>query len=155
MPFASMHGMLEDRSIVAAGILLSTLLGGCRGHGDDDAERTALSRVQVLSSGRFAAVGKPTSGSVELRARGDDYELCLVNVKIAYDGPVHVYLVGLDDAPTTAAVDNAELKYDMGPLRVGKEQCIALPTAPHPLLRSVVLWNPMYGANLAAARLLD
>lgn len=150
-----MPGMFEVRSIVTAGVLLSTLQSGCQRERDDDAVQAVHHQEQVLLSGRFAAVGKPTSGSVELRARGDDYELCLLNVKIAYDGPVHVYLVGLDDALTTAAVDNADLKYDMGPLSAVEQQCIALPSAPHPLLRSVVLWNPKYGANLAAAKLLD
>ncbi len=108
----------------------------------------------VIGSGRFQSVGKQVSGAVELRKSGDDYELRLVGVTLNHEGEAHVYLVGLDRAPNTRAVDDVELKYDMGPLENGKpEQIIPLPSKPDPALGSVVLWNPKYGANLATASL--
>lgn len=141
--------------VVLALWLTSASFHGCQRGDGDPAGRTADQGEQVLLRGSFVAVAKTASGAVDLRARGDDYELCLENVTIAHDGPVRVYLVGLDDAPSTAAVDRAPLKYDIGPLGAEKHQCITLPSAPDPTLRSVVLWNPRYGANLAAAQLKE
>lgn len=109
---------------------------------------------QVVVSGRFQTVTRPASGSVELVKQGEEYALRLSGVSVKAEGPVHVYLVGLDSALSTAAVDGAELKYDLGPLRVdASEQRIELPSQPDPKLRSVVLWQPKFGANLAAAPL--
>ncbi len=108
----------------------------------------------MLRRGQFSAVGKPASGDVAIVQRGTSFELVLDGVHLKHDGDVRVYLVGLDSAKTTAAVDGTKDKYDLGPLdRSRRRQVITLPGFPSPNLRSVVLWNAKYGANLAAASL--
>lgn len=134
----------------AVGVLLVFI--ACRNSGTTHAESEPEERV--VASGRFEAVTRPGSGSVELLKRGEEYTLKLAGVSLKSDGPIRVYLVGLDAALSTAAVDDAELKYDMGPLHLdAAEQRIELPGAPDPKLRSVVLWHGAFRANLAAARL--
>ncbi len=160
MPYAPVPTVSLDQCVL--GVVLSCLapsilLSACNRESSDSAPdvRTA-SAESTLLSGRFESVGKTTRGTVELIARGDDYFLRLRNVKVEYDGPIHIYLVGVPSAPNTASVDNTELKYDMAPLQNGaEEQLVALPSAPDPALRSVVLWNPKYGANLANAPLQE
>jgi hypothetical protein len=138
-------------------LLVSSALGqmACRSH-RDDSPRPVEAQREVLASGRFESVGKQARGAVELVRDGAEYQLSLLGVELAYEGPVHVFLVGADSAPDTATVDSASVKYDMGPLDVTSErQTIRLPSRPAPGVRSVVLWNPKYGANLAAAALSD
>jgi hypothetical protein len=143
--------------LAASCILLSTLAPSCertQAPSADESNSTAPAEQRVLLQGRFSAVGKPASGNVTLVQRGDAYELVLGGVHLAHEGNVRVYLVGLDSANTTAAVDGAKDKYDLGPLDLEQtRQVITLPSKPAPKLRSVVLWNAKYGANLAAASL--
>lgn len=113
--------------------------------------REPAARERVLLEGSFRSVGKSGTGRARIVRAGDQYELRLEGVELAAEG-AHVYLVGLEDARTSSAVDQAELKYDMGALE-GPDQRIALPSAPDPALRVVVLWNPRFSVNLAAAPL--
>jgi hypothetical protein len=113
--------------------------------------RASEDSEQVLLEGAFQAVSKTARGKVRVIRVGERYELRLEAVELAAEG-AHVYLVGLEEASTSNAVDAAELKYDLGPLQT-PAQTIELPSAPDPSLRVVVLWNPRYAVNLAAARL--
>lgn len=141
----------------ASCVLLSALAPSCerkQAPSADESSSTASAEPRVLLQGRFSAVGKAASGSVTLVERGDAYELVLDGVHLSHEGDIRVYLVGLDSANTTAAVDGAKDKYDLGSLDLGQNrQVITLPSKPAPKLRSVVLWNAKYGANLAAASL--
>jgi hypothetical protein len=114
----------------------------------------ATSGEIVVLSGSFERASRATSGQARIVRRGDQYELVLSNVTVAFDSMVRVYLVGHDRASSTFLVDSAELKYDMAELQRGAErQVIALPSEPDPSLRSVVLYSPMYGINLGFAPL--
>jgi hypothetical protein len=69
---------------------------------------------------------------------------------------VRVYLVGHERASSTRILDETEMKYDMGELERGvPEQRIELPSEPDPALRSVVLFYPSFGVNLAVAPLRE
>ena len=108
---------------------------------------------EVLLEGRFRKVTKEATGIVQIRRRAGDYELVLRGVTVHAKPPIHVYVVGLPEARSTAAVDGTDSKYDMGSLEEGTtEQIIAIPK-PLDELRSVVLWNPAFGVNLASASL--
>jgi hypothetical protein len=131
-----------------------TALSGCKKKEPATTKQTLVEPEGVIASGRFENVGKRVSGRAQLENTSSGYVLRLLEVQLDAAGPIHVYLVGLDEAKNTRAVDEAELKYDMGPLDDDKaEQVIQLPGKPDPALRSIVLWNPTYGANLAAASL--
>jgi hypothetical protein len=109
---------------------------------------------QTMLTGSFERVSRAASGTANIVRHGNDYELRLNGVSVATEGVVHVYLVGHDDASSTRIVTETEMKYDMAELLRGvPEQRIALPSEPSPLLRSVVLFNPAFGVNLAVARL--
>jgi hypothetical protein len=144
-------------SLSTVGWLLgSACLGsGCR-KSDGGAASQAADAEQVVLAGHFQAVAKPASGSVQIIRRGTSYELVLNRVSLKTPHPAHVYLVGSPSARTTHDVDAAEMKYDLGVLQNDQaEQRIALPSEPDPALRSVVLWDPRYAANLASAALTD
>ena len=69
---------------------------------------------------------------------------------------MHVYFVGVPAAKTTREVVQTDTKYDFGLLLTdAPQQVIDLPSEPAPELRSVVLWNPAYGVNLAFAALRE
>ena len=108
--------------------------------------------ARVLLEGAFAPVTKGASGYAKIVGEGEKYSLELEQVAIEADVWTRVYLVGLPEAMSSAAVDGAEMKYDMGALEKPNQR-IELPSRPDPALRSVVLWNPKYKANLAAASL--
>jgi hypothetical protein len=137
------------------GSLAALLLLGCRNQpSEQHSSSQAKPSQRVLLRGTFQAVTKPAQGTAEIIKRGEDYELQLSGVSVKSSGEVHVYLVGLPSAPSTAAVDAVDMKYDMASLTQGAaEQHIALPSEPDVALRSVVLWDPKYGANLASATL--
>ncbi len=137
----------------ATTVSAATVLSGCEK--EEPASTTEVAGERgVIASGRFENVGKRVSGRAQLENTSKGYVLRLLDVQVDAAGPIHVYLVGLDQAKNTRIVDETELKYDMGPLDGSKpEQVIPLPGKPDPALRSVVLWNPQYGANLAAASL--
>lgn len=114
----------------------------------------AASEPEVLLRGKFTRVAKGATGSAELVRRGEQYQLRLRGAGVDSLGEVHVYLVGLPDARSTAALTEAETKYDFGPLKQNApEQLIDLPSEPAPELRTVVLYEPRYRINLAAAAL--
>ena len=152
--------MLTSRAV--PWLLASLLPLGCQhtSHSDTAPTTQPTSPVQtarevVLLRGEFVNVSRPVTGSVELVRKGEAYRLELRGVSVTFDGAVHVYLVGLEEAMTTRAVSSTDLKYDMGTLQQGQnQQSIDLPSEPDPRLRSVVLWSPAYGVNLASARLL-
>jgi hypothetical protein len=109
---------------------------------------------QVLLAGEFERVSRQTTGHAEIVRRGEQYELVLTNVTVKNDSMVRVYLVGHDRASSTFLVDSTELKYDMAELERGvPRQVIELPSEPDARLRSVVLYNPMFGINLGFAPL--
>lgn len=108
---------------------------------------------ETLLEGHFRKVTKEGDGVVQIRRRGKNYELVLRGVTVHAKPPIHVYIVGLREARSTAAVDATDSKYDVGPLKLGAaEQVISIPK-PLDELRTVVLWNPAFGVNLAAASL--
>ena len=87
-------------------------------------------------------------------AATDTHQLVLERVAVDTQDPVHVYLVALDEAPNTRAVEVTEDKYDLGELEPGSvQQTFELPSAPDARLRVVVLWGIKYGVNLAQAKL--
>lgn len=141
-------------------LLCLTLLGvapACQRASEPAPESTtenAASEPEVLLRGNFTRVAKRATGSAELVRRGEQYQLRLRGASVDNLGEVHVYFVGLPDARSTAALTEAETKYDFGPLKQNAaEQLIDLPSEPAPELRSVVLYEPRYRINLAAAAL--
>lgn len=120
---------------------------------DETTKGASAATERVLLEGSFRAVAKSAKGRARVVQEGENYELRLDGVELAADG-AHVYLVGLDDARTSAAVDGTETKYDMGPLEP-PDQVIQLPSEPAASLRVVVLWQPRFGVNLAAAPLRE
>lgn len=136
-------------------------LSGCRsestGAGESPREvagAASAAAAGVLLAGEFAAAARGGRGRAEIVRQGNDYALRLVGVRIEAGGPVRVYLVGAERASTTRSVVEAEQKYDLAALDPRlDEQLIPLPSAPDPALRSVVLWEPRYGVNLAYAAL--
>jgi hypothetical protein len=109
-----------------------------------------------LLNGHFEAVAKRASGSARFAyvAATDTHQLVLERVEVDTLDPVHVYLVSLDEAPNTRAVEVTEDKYDLGEFQAGSIlQTFDLPSAPDARLRVVVLWGAKYGINLAQAKL--
>lgn len=110
--------------------------------------------ADVLLSGRFERVAKKVEGRVELVRKGDRYALRLLGTSVDHPGEVHVYFVGLPSARSTLEMARTEMQYDFGKLEQGApEQIIGLPSEPAPELRTVVLFEPRYRVNLAAAAL--
>ena len=129
---------------------------GCRQSSDSSKQGAANSALpsEVVLRGDFARVAKKATGSAEIIRTGNRYQLRLQNTEVDTLGEVHVYLVGLPEVPNTAALTATEVKYDFGPLERGaSQQLIDLPSKPAPELRSVVLYEPRYRVNLAAAAL--
>jgi hypothetical protein len=109
---------------------------------------------QILLTGSFERVSRAVTGTASIVRRGTDYFLLLSAVTVAQAGQIRVYLVGDDGARSTRIFDETALKYDMAPLEQGvPEQRIALPSQPDASLRSVVLFYPAFGVNLAVAPL--
>lgn len=132
------------------------MVPGCRQDSDsaNPAAENSAPTSQVLLRGDFARVAKNVSGSAEIVRSGDRYQLRLHHTKVDTLGEVHIYLVGLPEVPSTAALTATDVKYDFGPLEQGApQQLIELPSEPAPELRSVVLYEPRYRINLAAAAL--
>jgi len=131
----------------------------CKRDGTDTKAEPAETRAapdpgEVVLSGSFKRVAKKVEGRVELVRKGERYALRLLGTKVDVLGEVHVYFVGLPDAKSTLELAGTEMQYDFGPLEQGApEQIIALPSEPAPELRSVVLFEPRYRVNLAAAAL--
>lgn len=146
-------------------LLLSLGAVGCRSRnsrvqptpsvvGSAEDVKAAVQGEQVLLVGSFERVARAASGSAQIVRRGDSFELQLKGVSVAQEGVVRVYLVGHDYAKSTRILDETEMKYDMAELERGvPEQNIALPSEPDPALRSVVLFYPEFGVNLAVAPL--
>lgn len=143
----------------ATALLLAFACAACKAQsGGSNAETSkadaAADPTEVLLSGTFKRVAKKVEGRVELVRKDTRYALRLVNTKVDNLGEVHVYFVGLPDARSTLELSAAETQYDFGPLEQGaQEQIIALPSEPAPELRTVVLFEPRYRVNLAAAPL--
>jgi hypothetical protein len=115
---------------------------------------TTVPNEQLLLEGTFERVAKAASGTARIVRRGNVYELRLNNVIVAQEGAVRVYLVGHERAANTRILDETEMKYDMAELERGvAEQRIELPSEPDRALRSVVLFYPAFGVNLAVAPL--
>jgi len=146
---------------VALSVALAGACPGCKGWGasktdaaDSSEASGAADQTEVLLSGSFKRVAKSVEGRVELVRRGNNYALRLLNTKVDNLGEVHVYFVGLPDARSTLEMAATETQYDFGPLQQGApEQIIGLPSEPAPELRTVVLFEPRYRVNLAAAPL--
>lgn len=138
-----------------AGLLIACVLAaGCKREANDKPAPKTKSGESVILRGSFQAVTKPASGTAEIVRQGEAYVLKLTKVTVQSKANLHVYLVGLPSATTTLAVDEVEMKYDMAEFNPSlPEQLIDLPSEPDPALRSVVLWDPKYSANLAAASL--
>lgn len=114
----------------------------------------AASWEETTLLGKFERVARAVTGTASIVRRGADFELVLQGVTVAQEGAVRVYLVGHDRASSTRILDETEMKYDMAELERGaQEQRIALPSEPDPQLRSVVLFYPEFGVNLAVAPL--
>lgn len=109
---------------------------------------------ETMLEGKFERVARAVTGAASIVRRGADFELVLHGVTVAQEGTVRVYLVGHDRASSTRILDETEMKYDMAELERGVgEQRIGLPSEPDPKLRSVVLFYPEFGVNLAVAPL--
>lgn len=145
-------------------MLAALCINGCRNRTSLKPTPRALSTTvgaaatvpneQLLLEGKFERVAKTASGTVQIVRRGSAYELRLNNVTVAQQGSVRVYLVGHERASNTRILDETEMKYDMAELERGvAEQRIELPSEPDPALRSVVLFYPAFGVNLAVAPL--
>jgi len=147
------------RLMVGAIVVSLALAMACRRSSsrDDSSQSASVAEpAKVLLAGTFEAVAKPASGSAELIVIGDNYQLRLRGVTVDDRGPVHVYFVGVPAAETTLEVVQTDAKYDFGPLQPdAPQQVIDLPSKPATELRSVVLWNHLYGVNLAAAALKE
>lgn len=145
-------------------VILGLSACGCKSRKSPTQPRSSLSASeiaapapvveQLLLTGTFERVARAASGTASIYRRGDDYELRLSAVTVAQEGTVRVYLVGHEHADSTRIVGETEMKYDMAELEQGAaEQRIPLPSQPDPALRSVVLFNPAFGVNLAVAAL--
>ena len=145
-------------------ILIGSAAGGCRNRQTVPQSRSNISKADpssaapradgVLLEGTFERVARPVTGRASIVRHGASYELVLNGVTVAQEGAVRIYLVGHERPSTTRIVDETEMKYDMEELeRGGAEQRIALPSEPDPALRSVVLFYPTFGVNLAYAPL--
>lgn len=137
-------------------VLAAMALVGCQREDSNAAAQVSSSRamVEVVLAGDFVRVAKAVEGRAEIVRRGQSYQLRLRNVRVDHLAEVHVYLVGLPDVRSTIELMATETKYDFGPLEQGAEQqVIDLPSEPAPELRSVVLYEPRYRINLAAASL--
>jgi len=148
------------RALGIASLLVLTGGGAACKNGPGDAKEqressdATVDQTEVLLSGTFERVAKKVEGRVELVRKGSRYALRLMGTKVDTLGEVHVYFVGLPDARSTLELAGAETQYDFGPLEQGApEQIIALPSEPAPELRTVVLFEPRYRVNLAAAAL--
>jgi hypothetical protein len=143
--------------LLAVGAMLASVLSsGCGRCSDPGQSSSVAEPAKVLLAGPFDEVAKPARGSAELIATGTHYQLRLRAVTVDDRGPVHVYFVGVPAARTTLEVVQTDTKYDFGPLRTDTaQQIIDLPSEPAPELRSVVLWNRLYGVNLAVAALQE
>ncbi len=129
------------------------VLGACRNEAPPPAERDPNAPA-VLLRGAFAGVAKPARGRAEIVRTGERYELHLYGARVESKRPVRVYLVGVEQAPTTRSVIDAELKYDMAELDQDVDhQVIALPSEPNRRIRTVVMWEPTFYVNLAFAPL--
>lgn len=155
---------IRTSAIYFAAVLLGAALAGCRSRQSVTQARPSVSgqgtsgvaprSEEILLDGKFERVARPVTGTASIVRRGTEYELVLHGVTVAQEGAVRVYLVGHERAATTRIVDETEMKYDMAELeRGGSEQRIALPSEPDPALRSVVLFYPVFGVNLAFAPL--
>ena len=134
--------------------------GSCKNRSDlTETVKVQSAKDQVLLTGAFERVSKEVVGKVRLEKHDERYELVVNPISIPDLGPVHVYLVGLEKVPSTAALDAVDAKYDFGPLeQTGSnefvaEQHITLPSKPAPELRAVALVNPRFGVVLASATL--
>lgn len=117
-------------------------------------EVASVAWEETTLEGRFERVARAVTGTASIVRRGADFELVLREVTVSQQGTVRVYLVGHDWASTTRILDETEMKYDMAELERGAlEQRIALPSEPDPRLRSVVLFYPEFGVNIAVAPL--
>ena len=136
-------------------VVLSGLCCACKNEPAESKGETAEPRqAEVLLRGNFKRVAKRAAGRAEIVRLGKQYSLKLSDTTVDNLGEVHVYLVGLPDARSTLELMAAETQYDFGPLEQGaKEQLIPLPSEPAPELRAVVLYEPRYSVNLAAAAL--
>ena len=139
------------------GLLMSVALPACQKESSDPAPAPAAStpaETRVLLQGSFERVAKHVTGSVALIEGPRGCQLRLRDVTVDNLGEVQIYFVGLPEAKSTLALTAVETKYDFGPLQQGAhEQLIDLPGKPAPELRSVVLYEPRYRVNLAAAAL--
>lgn len=109
---------------------------------------------EVLLTGNFEQVARTATGTASIVRRGEDYVLRLHGVTTSQKGQVRVYLVGHPHPKDNKTIDETEMKYDMADLERGAvDQDIALPSAPDPALRSVVLFLPSLAVNLAVAPL--
>jgi hypothetical protein len=143
------------RHAAVLSVVLACAGVGCRSSTEaSEASRQPDSGSGVLLAGDFQRVVKPATGHAAIERDADGYELRLNGVGVTSARPVRVYLVGSERADTTRVVVETELKYDMAELDQGAaEQLIALPSAPDPKLRSVVLYDALFGINLAYAAL--
>ena len=143
----------KSRCVVFLAFALSS---ACRSDAGDSHPNAVYDESSKLHlAGEFQDGMKPTQGRAEIVARGRVFELRLHQVQVKSNRPVRVYLVGAERASTTRKVVEAELKYDMAELDPSvTQQVIALPGQPDPVLRSVVLWDPVFGVNLGFAPLL-
>lgn|SRR5512145_3088919 len=155
---------IRTAPIALAMILIGSAVDGCRSRQTVPQSGSTLSNPNpssaasrsdgVLLEGTFERVARPVTGKASIVRRGTTYELVLSGVTVSQEGSVHVYLVGHDRPKTTRIVDETEMKYDMAELEPGgAEQRILLPSEPDPALRSVVLFYPTFGVNLAFAPL--
>lgn len=149
-----------------AGAFFCVCLGlpqlGCRSQPATDPRPATSTSAELASTaweettleGKFERVARAVTGTASIVRRGADFELVLREVTVAQQGTVRVYLVGHDWASSTRILDETEMKYDMAELERGvPEQRIALPSEPDPRLRSVVLFYPEFGVNIAVAPL--
>lgn len=126
---------------------------GCEKPAEQTPEASGpVSRVAL--AGTLQAASRPVSGTVEILQEGSKYTLRLRKVRVKATGPIHVYLVAHPAASTTRDVLATEDRYDFGPLdEQADDQYIPLPSEPAAALRSVVLFQPTFGVNLAWAKL--
>ncbi|HEU5073490.1 MAG TPA: hypothetical protein VFU02_04945 [Polyangiaceae bacterium] len=144
-------GIAGILACLATGPACKSGSGGTQAH---ESEAGTPDSGEVLLSGRFERVAKKVEGRVELVRKGDRYALRLLGARVDHPGEVHVYFVGLPSARSTLEMARTNMQYDFGKLEQGApEQIIGLPSEPAPELRTVVLFEPRYRVNLAAAAL--
>jgi hypothetical protein len=154
---SSMNLLLRTRlACLLVGCTVSGALG-CKAESSASSDAPSASQAAtplVLLEGTFRRVSKKANGKAQIIRRGERYQIRLLGVSVDTLGETHVYLVGLPDARSTAEVIQATNKYDFGPLRQGAfQQLIDLPSKPALELRTVVLYEPRFHVNLAAAPL--